>query len=193
MDTANLTEIPANRQKASFLSFYGAAVFNMATALLALQTVKTVIWEELQEVLSNHYTPKPSRIACQHTFRRRSQAEGETISEYMAVLRSAALHCGFWDLDDMLIDQLVCGIRGLRLQRCLLAKVDLDLKTAIEEAQATEMSTLSAAEIQGSSSYPSGRTNAAIYYNEAISPDFYDEEEIYHLKGSQPAQIRNNS
>ncbi|KAG8136545.1 hypothetical protein E2320_005112 [Naja naja] len=35
-----------------------------------------------------------------------NQSEGETLSMYMAVLKTAAFHCGFRDLDDMLLDQL---------------------------------------------------------------------------------------
>ncbi|KAG8134761.1 hypothetical protein E2320_007842 [Naja naja] len=93
----------------------------------------------------------------------------------------------------MLLDQLVCGVRDLRLQRCLLSKADLNLKAAIEEAQTAEMSTLSAAEIQGTSSYLGGRTNAAVHYQKAVGSDFYDkEEEINRLKWSQPTQRRNN-
>ncbi|KAG8130988.1 hypothetical protein E2320_017572 [Naja naja] len=61
MDAANLSDIPSNRKKAYFLSFCGATIFDTATAMLAPQTVKAVSWEELQEVLGNHYAPKPSR------------------------------------------------------------------------------------------------------------------------------------
>ncbi|KAG8137385.1 hypothetical protein E2320_004637 [Naja naja] len=86
MDAANLSDIPSNRKKAYFLSFCGATVFDTATTLLAPQLVKAVTWEDLQEVLGNHYAPKPSRIAHRHAFRRRSQAEGESIGEYMAAL-----------------------------------------------------------------------------------------------------------
>ncbi|KAG8127427.1 hypothetical protein E2320_014348 [Naja naja] len=108
MDAANLSDIPSNRKKAYFLSFCGATIFDTATAMLAPQTVKAVSWEELQEVLGNHYAPKPSRIARRHAFRQRTQAENESVSEYVAALRSAALHCGFCDqLDDKLLDQLV--------------------------------------------------------------------------------------
>ncbi|KAG8128776.1 hypothetical protein E2320_015638 [Naja naja] len=69
---------------------------------------------------------------------------------YIAVLRTAALHCRFRDLENMLLDQLVCGVKDLCLQKCFLPKANLTLKMAIEEAQATELSTISAAEIQGS-------------------------------------------
>ncbi|KAG8127232.1 hypothetical protein E2320_014178 [Naja naja] len=145
--------------------FCGAAVFDTATALLAPQSVKEVSWEALQEILSNHYASKPSKIVRRLAFRQRAQVEGETISTYMAAFRAAALQCGFKELDDMLLDQLVYGVRDLRLQRCLLAKGDLTLKIAIEEAQAAEMSNLSAAEIQGSTNIPATKPNATVHYS----------------------------
>lgn len=66
----------------------------------------------------------------------------------MASLRTAALHCEFRELDDMLLDQLVCGVRDLKLQRRLLARSDLTLPIAMDEARAAEMSAQSSAEIQ---------------------------------------------
>ncbi|KAG8124801.1 hypothetical protein E2320_020080 [Naja naja] len=150
----------------------------MPTAMLAPQTVKAVSWEELQEVLGNHYAPKPSRIARHHAFRQRTQAENESVSEYVAALRSAALYCGFRDqLDDMLLDQLVCGVRDLRLQRRLLAKADLTLKQGIEEARAAELSSVSAAAIQKSINVPGSKPSTAINYEAAAYEDEYLEEE----------------
>ncbi|KAG8124972.1 hypothetical protein E2320_020231 [Naja naja] len=116
LDAIDLADISDHRK-----NFCGATVFDTATALLAPHSIKTIPWEELKEILSNHYSPKPSCIARCHAFRRWTQAEGETITGYMAALRTAALHCGFRDyLEDMLLDQLVSGVRDLRLQRRLL-------------------------------------------------------------------------
>ncbi|KAG8136828.1 hypothetical protein E2320_005378 [Naja naja] len=189
LDAADLSEISNHRKKAYFLSFCGAAVFDTATALLAPQTVKVVSWEDLQELLSNHYSPKPSRITRQHAFRRRVQAEGETISTYMAAFRKAALHGGFQDLEDQLLDQLVCGVRDLRLQRRLLAKGDLTLKMAVEESQVAEMSILSAAEIQGSNSNATNKPSAAVNYNDSFPDESSEaEEDVNCLRGQPPPQ-----
>ncbi|KAG8139073.1 hypothetical protein E2320_001854 [Naja naja] len=191
MDTANLSDIPSNRKKAYFLSFCGATVFDIATAMLAPQTVKAVSWEELQEVLGNHYAPKPSRIARRHAFRQRTQAENESVSEYVAAPRSAALHCGFRDqLDEMLLNQLVCGVRDLRLQRRLLAKADLTLKQGIEEAQAAELSRVSAAAIQKANNLPGSKPSTAVNYEDAVYEDEYleEEEEVNRLRTPRPFQ-----
>ncbi|KAG8139529.1 hypothetical protein E2320_002289 [Naja naja] len=189
LDAADLSEISNHRGKGYFLSFCGAVVFDIATALLVPQTVKAVSWEDLQELLSNHYSPKPSRIVRRHAFRRQVQAEGETISTYMAALRKVALHCGFRDLEDQLLDKLVRGVRDLRLQRCLLAKGDLTLKMAVEESQAAEMSILSAAKIQGSNSNATNKPSTAVHYDDSF-PDESSEagEDVNHLRGQPPPQ-----
>ncbi|KAG8123834.1 hypothetical protein E2320_019213 [Naja naja] len=112
-----------------------------------------------------------------HAFRQRTQAENESVSEYVAALRSAALHCGFRDqLDDMLLDQLVWGKRP-RLQRRLLAKADLTLKQGIEEARAAELSSVSAAAIQKSINVPGSKPSTAINSAAAYEDEYLEEEE----------------
>ncbi|KAG8140155.1 hypothetical protein E2320_002872 [Naja naja] len=107
----------------------------------------------------------------------------------MAALRTAALQCGFKELDDMLLDQLVYGVRDLRLQRRLLAKGDLTLKMAIEEAQAAEMSNLSAAEIQGATSSPAAKPNATVHFEEITPDEILDYgEDVNRLTNRQQLQ-----
>ncbi|KAG8128496.1 hypothetical protein E2320_015324 [Naja naja] len=104
-------------------------------------------------------------------FRQRAQAENESISEYVAALHSAALHCGFRDqLDDMLLDQLVCGVRP-RLQR-LLAKADLTLKQAAE---------LSRSEYRRQTT---SKPSTAVNYEDAAYEDEFFEE--YCLLAEKP-------
>ncbi|KAG8124238.1 hypothetical protein E2320_019518 [Naja naja] len=91
-------------------------------------------------------------------------------------------------LDDMLLDQLVCRVRDLQLQRRLLVKADLNLKQAIEEAQAAKLSNLSAAKIQKASSLPGGKPSSAVHYEDTYfkDEDFEEEEEINCLKHLSP-------
>ncbi|KAG8136119.1 hypothetical protein E2320_009093 [Naja naja] len=134
--------------------------------------------------------PKAITITRRHTFRQRTQAENESVSEYVAALRSAALHCGFRDqLDDMLLDQLV-WVRDPRLQRQLLAKADLTLKQGIEEAQAAELSSVSAAAIQKAINLPGSKPSTAINYEDAAYEDEYleEEEEVNRLRTPRPFQ-----
>lgn len=71
----------------------------------------------------------------------------ETINQYMASPWTAALYCEFHNLDEVLLDQLVCGVKDIKLQCHLLAQKELNLQSTMDEARASEMSDKSTAEI----------------------------------------------
>ncbi|XP_032078769.1 uncharacterized protein K02A2.6-like [Thamnophis elegans] len=58
-------------------------------ALTAPEPIKAIPWPVLLAKLTSHYAPSPSKIARRHAFHQRSQAEGESVSAYVAALRSA--------------------------------------------------------------------------------------------------------
>ncbi|KAG8126414.1 hypothetical protein E2320_021547 [Naja naja] len=173
---------PAKEKKSLFSEFLWYYGFRHRNRSVIPQTVKAVSWENLQDVLSNHFSPKPSHIARRLAFRRRAQAEGETISSHMAALRTAALHYGFRDLDDMLLDQLVYGMRDLQLQHRLLSRSNLTLKVAIEESLPAKKSTLSAAEIQNSNPHTvnPAAAKASVHHEDVVSDGIVTEEEDIH-------------
>ncbi|CAI5799292.1 Hypothetical predicted protein [Podarcis lilfordi] len=87
-------------------------------------------------------------------------------SEFLAALRKAAYHCEFRDLDDALLDRIVCGVRDEKLQCRFLAKSDLTLKQAIEEAQAMEAAKHSTAEICKAYSPTIPKKPTTVYHEE---------------------------
>ncbi|XP_070797227.1 uncharacterized protein, partial [Pituophis catenifer annectens] len=100
--------------------------------------------------LKDHYAPTPSKYVQRYEFRQRLQQEGESISEYVAALRKAATQCEYRDLDEMLLEQLICGVRDGRLQRRLLARSNLTLLIALDEARAQESSVKAAERLKSS-------------------------------------------
>ncbi|XDV26337.1 hypothetical protein PO909_030083 [Leuciscus waleckii] len=75
--------------------------------------------------------------------------EGETVLEYVAVLRKLAHDCNYGEkLTEMLRDRLVCGINDDRIQRRLLAEADLTFEKALKVAQATEMANKDVRDLQ---------------------------------------------
>ena len=67
--------------------------------------------------------PKPSEIVQRFNFHSRVQKQGESVADrYVAELRRLSEHCGFQDLENMLRDRLVCGVRDTRIQKKLLAE-----------------------------------------------------------------------
>lgn len=85
----------------------------------------------------------------------------------------------------MLLDQLVCGVRNLKLQQRLLARSDLTLLIALDEARAAEMSAKSSAEIQRFQSGAGGLPNGhqSVHYGEADEDETSDADgEVSRLK-----------
>lgn len=155
--------LPGDRKQAICLSICGHSMFETARALLAPQKVQDVFWDTLLSKLKGHYAPLPLRIARHHAFRHRYQAEGETINQYMVTLRTVALYCEFRDLEEILLDQLVCGFRDSRLECHLLARMDVTLQSALDEASASELSNRLAMEIQKSISSSSARKISTVH------------------------------
>ncbi|KAG8131823.1 hypothetical protein E2320_009744 [Naja naja] len=102
----------------------------------------------------------------------------------MAGLQTAALHCEFKELDDALLDWLVCGLKDLRIQHRLLTKPDLMLQSALDGACAVELSNKSMVEIHGASSPVSGEKTLAIHQEEATEEDtdLPGDDNIHQLK-----------
>ncbi|XP_026573113.1 uncharacterized protein K02A2.6-like, partial [Pseudonaja textilis] len=87
----------------------------------------------------------------------------------------------------MLLDQLVCGVRDTRLQRRLLARKDLNLAQAIEEALAAELAIQSAAEIQGGAPKTSPVT---VHSEEAVNEEEpIEHSEVHRLKPFKQPQL----
>ncbi|XP_013911759.1 PREDICTED: serine/threonine-protein kinase TAO1-like [Thamnophis sirtalis] len=102
----------------------------------------------LQRTLWTHYAPRLSKYMRTHEFNLCNQKEGETINQYVAALRKAAAYCEFRDLDELLLDRIICGVRDISLQRRLLTKTNLTLQITLDEARATESLTKSTETLQ---------------------------------------------
>ncbi|KAG8123025.1 hypothetical protein E2320_018415 [Naja naja] len=87
-------------------------------------------------------------------------------------------------LDEVLLDGLVCGLKDLRIQRRLLAKPDLTLQSALDEACAAELSDRSTIEIKGASSSASEKKTLAVHQEEATEEDanLPGDDDIHRLK-----------
>ena len=82
-------------------------------------------------------------------FNRRDQHPGESIEEYISVLRNMSKTCGFCKCmsDKLLMDRLLLGVRDRRMQESLMAIDNLTLTKAIDickamEAASTQLSSM---------------------------------------------------
>ena len=100
--TANEIE-SADKKKAILLSVVGAEIYQLIRSLVAPDKPTEKNFNQLVELVQQHYQPTPSVIVQRFKFNSRSQRSGESIATFVAELRRLSEHCNFGrTLDDML-------------------------------------------------------------------------------------------
>lgn len=125
-------------KRATFLSSCGSEIFALCHSLVAPAKLDTVDFSSLTSKLMAHFAPKDSYIIRRFKFRKRVQGPHESISSFVAALRTLAEGCKFSNLEEELRDQMVVGIVDERLQQQLLENQKLTFKVAMETALAFE-------------------------------------------------------
>ena len=146
----------AAKKRAILLSVVGASTYQLIRNLVAPRKPTEKAFNDLVKLVQEHYQPNRSIIVQRFKFNSRSRQPGESVGTFVAELRRLSEHCQYGDtLDDMLRDRLVCGIADSRLQRRLLAELDLTFKKALELAQAQETAEEGSKQMQQQHSLPS--------------------------------------
>ena len=127
------------KKRAILFSGCGPETYQIISSLADAETLQSSKFEELVEIISTHYDPKPSFILQRFKFYSRVRAPGESIAAFVASLRKIAEHCEYKDtLKDMLRDWLVCGVNHDGIQQKLLAEKNLTYDKALEIALTME-------------------------------------------------------
>ena len=147
-------DTPDDKKVAVFLSTVGARHYDLLREKLAPVLPKSKPLDDLKEILRGYYEPKRLEIAERFVFYRRTQGPTESVSEYLAELRKCIVHCKFHAdrVDEVLRDQLVCGLRNETVQKNLLSEDKLTLDKALQLAQSMEAADLSSKSLKDSGS-----------------------------------------
>ena len=138
------------KKVAVLLTVVGTRAYELLHSLLAPTLASEKSYDELVKALQEHLNPKPLVIAEQFRFHHRNQ-QGETVAQYMAVLRKHSELCDFGDyLEQAIRDRLVCGLRSEIVQRKLLSEKHLTLQKAYDLAHSLETARRRASELQAS-------------------------------------------
>lgn len=128
-----------DRQRAILISEVGAQTYSLLRNLISPEKPKDKTYQQVVLVLKNHFHPQPSEIVQRYKFDSRTRKPEESVTEYVAELRRLAQSCNYGaTLEQMLRDQIVCGINDDRIQRRLLAEADLTFDTALKIALSVE-------------------------------------------------------
>ena len=149
--TAN--DIPDEKKASVFLATVGPAAFHVLSNLVAPGQPGEESYTGFIGVMSEFHNPKPLVTVQRYRFYSRFQQADESISAFVAELRSLARDCDFRRaLDDNLRDKLVCAVADQALQRKLLTERDLTFKRAFDVAQSHEAAKKKVATLHGSQS-----------------------------------------
>ncbi|XP_077778364.1 uncharacterized protein LOC144326122 [Podarcis muralis] len=173
------------KKRVIFFSVCGEETFEIARALLAPEDVATIPYKTIMERLKGHFLPQPSVVARRNAFYAKRQASGETVTGFVTSLRQAARFCNFSELEIMLRDRLVGGLKDEKLQRCLCAKKDLTFQVALEEALATE-----AAERSMQEAWPSLPSQPRVHHKDLADDSGSDREEVHRVQRRTQAAHR---
>ena len=140
--------VAEGQRVATLLTVIGGTAYKIVRNLVAPASPKDKTYTELMDALSAHFSPKPLVIAERYCFHKRDQLPGELIATYVAELRRFSCHCNFgMNLEDCLLDRLVCGLSNTHIIKKLLAEKDLDLSKSIQLATASETASRDAMEL----------------------------------------------
>lgn len=106
-----VNKIAVELQVPTLITVMGADAYEFLVNLCTPEKPKTKTFAQISDIMGRHLQTKPSELAERYKFRHRKQKDGESISEYTAVLKKMSKTCEFgsW-LEESLRDQLVCGI-----------------------------------------------------------------------------------
>ncbi len=83
------------------------------------------------KTLKEYCEPCKNIVFEHYKFWNRTQAEGETVDQWVTELKNRPLTCEFGDQKDLLVsDKMVFGVRNDRVKEQLLREVDLSLEKA---------------------------------------------------------------
>ena len=107
------------------LSVVGPRTFRTLRNLLAPAKPGETSYEDIVKKLTEHFSPKPSKIVQRSRFYKRFRRPDESISTFLMELRALAEHCNFGEsLETMIRNRLVCGVNDDAIQKRLLAEGD---------------------------------------------------------------------
>uniref|UniRef100_A0A3B1JB34 Retrotransposon gag domain-containing protein n=1 Tax=Astyanax mexicanus TaxID=7994 RepID=A0A3B1JB34_ASTMX len=75
-------------------SVIGATTYSLLLSLLALDKPGSKPYKDVVDTLDGHFFPNPI-IAKRFRFHKCNQEEGETIAQYVAILKKSSKHCDF--------------------------------------------------------------------------------------------------
>lgn len=133
-----------DKKRAELLTKISAETYTLVRDLCAPAKPVTKTYAELTKLVTD-LCPKPSEAMERCKFHQATQTTTESVAEFVARLKSLALHCNFVDRDTAVRDQLVCGLKNHDTRMELFRTDALTYDTAYKIATGRELARKNAA------------------------------------------------
>ncbi|XP_035245407.1 uncharacterized protein LOC118211929 isoform X2 [Anguilla anguilla] len=141
-------DIKDDKRVAVLLSVMGSDTYGLLRSIIAPRKPGEMEYGDIVATLQEHFAPKPLVVGERFRFNKRNQEEGETVAQYVGVLKKLAEHCEFGDyLDEVMRDRFVCGLRNEAIQQRLLTEKSLTFRKAVEVAVSVDTVTRESAHL----------------------------------------------
>lgn len=127
------------KKRSVFLTSIGSKAYHTLRALVQPAKPSDKTYAECVKALKTHFLPKPTEIVQRYRFYSCSQQPGESLAQFVAKLWQLSEGCNFRELDNMLRDRLVVGVKDASIQKKLLSETALTFAKAFSMATAMEM------------------------------------------------------
>ena len=116
-------------------------------------------YDDAIETLKSLYVRTPNEVFARHKLATRKQESGETLDEYLQVLKTLSKDCNFRSVsaakyrDESIRDAFISGISSCGIRQRLLENKSLDLQTAFDQARALDIAQKSSEMYNSGNSY----------------------------------------
>ena len=158
--SADINGVTADGTKKSFLlSSIGVDTYSTVCKLAAPRKASEMTFDELVNLLKDHFMAAPSYHRCLCDFMTRKKGRNENVKEYYAELKKLAQRCDFdASFDQRLKEQLLVGVNGEIYFKILLADT-FDFKQITSSDLLNKMSTLETAYVTESNDNGNSNVN----------------------------------
>ena len=80
-------DIAGEKKKSAFLTCIGTAAYSKVKDLIIPKKIEDCTYDEIVQLLSEHYKPSCIEVAERYKFFKRTQASGESIMNFLAELK----------------------------------------------------------------------------------------------------------
>ncbi|XP_075150756.1 uncharacterized protein LOC142224866 [Haematobia irritans] len=127
------------------LQYIGSTTYSLLTTLAAPRCINELKYDEIVEILNGHFCPKTNTLVEQHKFLCEVRNEGQTINDFIAVLKKMSVKCGFIcqckkSVADIFLRSQF--IRGIRIREQLLQTPEATFAEIVQKAKVIEAAKL---------------------------------------------------